>query len=63
MAQVASCRPLTTGTWVRAWASPCGICGGQSGNGTGFSLSFLVFPINIMTLWLPTLTYHLGDEQ
>ena len=30
MAQVATRQPLTTE------ASPCGICSGQSGNGTGF---------------------------
>jgi hypothetical protein len=29
---------------VHIWVSPCGICGWQSSIGTGFSLSFLVFP-------------------
>jgi hypothetical protein len=33
MAQAVSRRPLTTE------ARPCGICGGQSGTGTGFSPS------------------------
>jgi hypothetical protein len=35
MAQVASRRPLT----VEARVNPCGICGVQSGKGTGFSPS------------------------
>jgi hypothetical protein len=38
MAQAVSRRPLATETRF----SPCGICGGQSGTGTDFSLSSLV---------------------
>jgi hypothetical protein len=41
---VVSRRPLTAEARVRARVNPCGICGGQSGNGTGFSPSYLVFP-------------------
>jgi hypothetical protein len=42
MAQVVSSRSLT----AEARVNPCGICGGQSVTGTGFSLSssVLVFP-------------------
>jgi hypothetical protein len=39
MAQAVSRRPLNTEARVRSRASPCGICGGQSGTGTGFPLS------------------------
>jgi hypothetical protein len=44
MAQVVSRRPLTAEARVRSRVNPCGICGGQSGTGTGFSLSSLVIP-------------------
>jgi hypothetical protein len=44
MAQVVSRRPLTAEARVRTRVNPCGICGGQSGTGTGFSPSFSVFP-------------------
>jgi hypothetical protein len=43
MAQEISRRPLTTEARVGAPVSPCGIYGGQSGTGTGFSPSFSIF--------------------
>jgi hypothetical protein len=39
MAQAVSRRPLTAEARVRSRVSPCEICGGQSGTGTGFSPS------------------------
>jgi hypothetical protein len=44
MAQVVSLRPLTAEDRVHARVNPCGICGGQSDTGTGFSPSSSVFP-------------------
>jgi hypothetical protein len=44
IAQAVSRRHLTAESQVRARVNPCGIYGGQSGTGTGFSPSYPVFP-------------------
>jgi len=45
MAQAVSCHPFVVPVWFRSQASSSGTYGRQSGNGTGFSLSTLVFPV------------------
>jgi hypothetical protein len=46
MAQAVSRWPFAAEALVRARVNPCGICGRQSGTGTGFSPSSSVLPVN-----------------
>jgi hypothetical protein len=50
MFQAASYQPLTVQAQVRSHASLCGICDGQSGNGTFFSLLLLFYPYRYRSL-------------
>jgi hypothetical protein len=63
MAQAISRRPLTAEAWVRTYISPYGICGGQSGNGTGFFPDFFGFPLSTSFHRGSPNSYHLEDEQ
>jgi hypothetical protein len=61
MAQVISRRPLTAETLIRARINPRGICGGESGSGTGFSQSSSVFPCqyhSTVALQTPNVSRH-----
>jgi hypothetical protein len=55
MAHAVSRRPLTPEARIRSRVSPRGICGGQSGAGTGFSPSTSVFPCQFHSTGAPLL--------
>jgi hypothetical protein len=58
MAQAVSRRPLTAEARVR----PCGVCGGQSGTGTGFFPELSVFPCQFHSTGAPLLV-KLGKKE
>jgi hypothetical protein len=47
-AQAVSRRPLIAEASIRSRVSPSGICGGQSGTGTGFSPEYFGFPLSVL---------------
>ena len=47
MAEAVSRKPLTAEPRVRSRVNPFGICGGQSGTGTGFPLSITFYRCSI----------------
>jgi hypothetical protein len=53
MAQAVSRRPPTAEDRARSRVSPCGICRGESGSGTGFSSSNSVFPCQFHSTGAP----------
>jgi hypothetical protein len=53
MAQAVIRRPVTAEARVRSRVIPCGICGGQSGTGTGFSPSTSIFPCQFHSTGAP----------
>jgi hypothetical protein len=55
MVLAVSHRPPTAEARVRSRLSPCVICGGQSGTGTGFSPSTSVFPCQFHSTDAPLL--------
>jgi hypothetical protein len=55
MAQAVSPRSPTAEARVRSQVNPCGICGGQSGTGMGFSPSTLIFPCELHSTDAPLL--------
>jgi hypothetical protein len=63
MVQAVSRWPLTAESRVRARVNACGICGGQSGIGTGFSLSSSVFPCQYHSTVVLHIQISSVDEQ
>jgi hypothetical protein len=53
MAQAVSRRPVTAEARVRSRVSPCEICGGQSGTGTGFPPSTSGLPCQFHSTGAP----------
>ena len=57
MAQADSCWPLSAETQVQSQASPCGICGEQSGIGPGFGFFWVLLFSHVSILQPMLYTY------
>jgi len=62
-AQAVSHQPLAAETWLTSWIRSCGICSGQSGTGTDFSLCALVFPFRYLSLLLHCHPFDVSSWQ
>jgi hypothetical protein len=47
MAEAVGRRPLTAQAGLRSRVSPCEICVGRNGTGTGFSTEYFGFPLSV----------------
>jgi hypothetical protein len=63
MTQAVSCWALNAEGRVRARVSLCGICGGQSGTGTGFSTISSAFQYHSTVALHTHIDYHLGMDN
>jgi hypothetical protein len=61
MTQVVRHRPLAAKARVSVRVNPRGICGRQSGTGTGFLRVFRFSPVNISFHLRSTNSYHMGN--
>jgi hypothetical protein len=63
IAQAVSGRLLTAEDRFHSQVNACGICGGQSGTGTGVCPNFSIFASKYnSTAAAYSLIYHLGDD-
>jgi len=60
MAQAASHQPLNVGAQVQFQASPCDMCGRQSGTARDFALSTLVLPCQYHSTTIQFSCIHLA---
>lgn len=60
IAEAVCCWPVTAEGWIQSQASPCGICHGRSGKGTGFYPNTNVFPHQYHSLVAPFSFTHLA---
>jgi hypothetical protein len=58
MAQAVSRKPFSIEEGVQSQASPCGVCGEESGTGAGFPPSIYVLPCHHYSIGAPYLSFR-----